>query len=468
MEYISTRDKSIKYNFKEIFLSGLAADGGLFVPVKYPALSIEKIKSFKNLSYPDLAYEICKIFISDKIESKVLKEIINKTYHETIFQDKEIAPLKSLDNRFYLLELFHGPTHAFKDFALQLMGHILDYFLNEDSKKAIIIGATSGDTGSAAISGCANCKNADIFILHPYNKTSEIQRKQMTTIIQDNVFNIAIKGNFDDAQAIVKHIFKQQENIKFNKKLIAVNSINWARIIGQIIYYFYVALKLDCYSEEINFSVPTGNFGDIFAGYVAKKMGLPINKLIIATNKNDILSRFLNKNQYNKKELLESLSPSMDIQISSNFERLLFDAHANDSDKIAALMAKFHDTGKLSVETDILKNIQNNFLSSSSNDSEIISVMQIIYKEFNEVIDPHTATAVKSSYDFTDNVNGKFVILATAHPAKFPKALAKAKIANKHIPDNLANILNAKEKFSILNNNPEEIINFIKSNSLNA
>jgi threonine synthase len=468
MEYISTRDKSLKYDFKQIFLAGLAADGGLFVPEEYPVLSEEKIKSFKNLSYRDLAYEICKIFISDKIENKVLKEIIDKTYNDTIFKNKAIAPLKSLDNRFYLLELFHGPTHAFKDFALQLMGHILDYFLSEDGEKAIIIGATSGDTGSAAISGCANCQNADIFILHPHNKTSEIQRKQMTTIIQDNVFNIALEGNFDDAQAIVKHIFKQQKNIKFNKKLIAVNSINWARIIGQIIYYFYIALKLDCYEEEISFSVPTGNFGDIFAGYVAKKMGLPINKLIIATNKNDILARFINNNQYAKKALLESLSPSMDIQISSNFERLLFDAHANNADKIADLMAKFHDTGKLAVDLDILKIIQNDFFSSSSNDSEIIAIMQKIYKEFNEVIDPHTATGVKSAYDFSHNINGKIVILATAHPAKFPQALTLANIKNNNIPANLANILDAKEKFTILANDPEKIINFIKSNSLNA
>ena len=466
MKYISTRGKSAILNFKETFLAGLASDGGLYVPETYPFFSANKISSFKKLSYTELCYEIFLPFIGKEIPAKKLKELIKKAYNESVFNHQAIAPLKQLNQKHYILELFHGPTNAFKDFALQLMGLILAYFLNENKEKAIILGATSGDTGSAAIHGCKKSKRADIYIIHPHNRTSEIQRKQMTTVKDKNVFNIALKGNFDDAQNIVKHIFCNQEFIGGKKRLIAVNSINWVRIMGQIVYYFYSALALGAPTRKVSYAVPTGNFGDIFAGYVARKMGLPIDKLIIATNKNDILARFINNNSYKRKKLNETLSPSMDIQISSNFERLLFDMHDNDANKIRELMLNFKEKGEINVSTHILNNIKQIFKASKSSDRETIKTMHSVFAKCHEIIDPHTATAIKAAVEFEQQIDGPIISLATAHPGKFPNALKKAKLKLPYLPDSLAKPLKEKEKFKIFANDANQISEYIAKNSL--
>ena len=466
MKYISTRGNAPILNFKETFLTGLASDGGLYVPEEYPVFSSSKISSLKNLNYQELCYEIFLPFIGKEIPAEKLKEIIEKSYQDSVFTHAAVAPLKQLSKKHYILELFHGPTNAFKDFALQLIGHMLAYFLKENSEKAIILGATSGDTGSAAIHGCKNCKRADIYILHPHNRTSEVQRKQMTTVKDKNVFNIAIKGDFDDAQNIVKHVFCNQEFIANKKRLIAVNSINWVRIMGQIVYYFYSALALGAPNNRISYSVPTGNFGDIFAGYVARKMGLPIEKLIIATNKNDILSRFINQNSYKRKKLVESLSPSMDIQISSNFERLLFDMHDNNSKKLSELMCSFKEKGEISVTSEVLDKIKAIFLASKSTDKDIVKIMKSISTNSDEILDPHTAAGVKSALEYEHIINGPIITLATAHPGKFPLALKKAKLNLPYLPDTLAKPLKEKEKFEIFDKNTSQITDYIAKNSL--
>ncbi|MFT5704037.1 MAG: threonine synthase, partial [Rickettsiales bacterium] len=369
MRYISTRQQGNSLGFEEILLQGLAPDGGLYVPEFLPQFSLAEIKEMAKLNYQDLTYKIIHPFIGGEIPDAELKNIIEKSYKT--FSHKAIAPLKQVSSNEYLLELFHGPTLAFKDFALQMLGNILDYFLTRSGKKVVIVGATSGDTGSAAIMGCKACDNAEIFILHPYKRVSDVQRKQMTTVIEKNVHNIAVKGNFDDCQAFVKKMFMLQssgEDFLKGKKIVAVNSINWARIMSQIVYYFYAGIRLGASENQpVSFSVPTGNFGDIYAGYLAKKMGLPIKKLIVATNSNDILARFINDNDYSRKELLETLSPSMNIQVSSNFERLLFDAYKNEGQpkELAKLMKAFENDGKLKAEPQVLKNIKKDFSAYS-------------------------------------------------------------------------------------------------------
>ncbi len=465
MKYISTRDNSKTYSFKEIFLQGLAPDGGLFVAQNMPRFSQEQINSFKNLSYQDLCFQIIYPFVSENIGKTPLEKIINQAYQG--FSHKKIAPVKKLGQDSYLLELFHGPSAAFKDFALQLVGGFVGYFLKEENKKAVILGATSGDTGSAAIMGCKDHSNVDIFILHPLNGTSEIQRKQMTTIENKNVFNSAIKGNFDDCQNIVKNIFANQSFLTENdKNLIAINSINWLRIIAQIVYYFYAYYQIAKRNEKINFSVPTGNFGDILAGYLAKEMGLPIDKLIIATNKNDILTRFINNNSYKKEKLEKTYSPAMDIQISSNFERLLFLALDKDSDKLTKLMNNFQEKGELSVAEELLNKIKKVFLSHSTNNQEIINTIKEVFATNNKIIDPHTATAINSSKVLGKDFLGKIINIATAHPAKFPEILKKANISLTEVPKNLTKVLTKKEKYNILDNSISQIIDFIKDKSL--
>ncbi|WP_372758314.1 threonine synthase, partial [Litorivivens sp.] len=323
MKYISTRGKAPALNFEDVLLTGLAPDGGLYVPEKLPTYSAEQIAAWSKLSYAELAFEIVKPFVDDCIPQEDLRAIVNDSYSD--FRHGAIAPLVQIDQNEWVLELFQGPTLAFKDFALQMLGRLLDYVLERKNQKVVVMGATSGDTGSAAIQGCKRCKNLDIFILHPYQRVSEVQRRQMTTVAGDNIHNIALKGHFDHCQAMVKASFADQSFLPEGRQLVAVNSINWARIMAQIVYYFYAGLALGAPGRKVSFSVPTGNFGDIYAGYLAKQMGLPIDQLVIATNCNDILHRFVSNNRFEKQELQHTLSPSMDIVISSNFERMLFD-----------------------------------------------------------------------------------------------------------------------------------------------
>ena len=340
MKYISTRGKAPELTFEDVLLTGLASDGGLYVPKEVPQYSKEEIESWRDLSYTELAHKIIYPFVEGSVDGDALKTMLEEVYSG--FGHKAVAPVQQIAHNEYVLELFHGPTLAFKDFALQMLGRLLDYILERRHEKVVIMGATSGDTGSAAIEGTKACRNVDIFILHPNGKVSDVQRRQMTTVKGDNIFNIAIEGNFDQAQDMIKASFGDQTFLRGERKLVAVNSINWARIMSQIVYYFYSALNLGGPVRPMAYSVPTGNFGDIFAGYMAKKMGLPIEQLIIATNSNDVLHRLMSKNQYEVHPLQHTITPSMDIAVSSNFERLLFDLYDRDGDQLSELMAKMN------------------------------------------------------------------------------------------------------------------------------
>ncbi len=468
MKFISTRLKSPTLSFEEVVLQGLAADGGLYVPEFLPQFSQKEISKMTKMTYEELFFEVTKHFIDNEIDSKTYKEIISKSYKN--FSHQAIAPLKQLDHNHFLLELFHGPTLAFKDFALQFLGNLLDFFLTKRGEKIVIIGATSGDTGSAAIQGCMNCKNAEIFILHPHNRVSDVQRKQMTSVIAKNVFNIAVKGNFDDCQAMVKKMFAAQNSgndFLKGKKMVAVNSINFARIMAQIVYYFYSALRLGCDEKTpISFSVPSGNFGDVYAGFLAKKMGLNIGKLIIATNSNNILERFLNSNDYSKGEMIDTISPSMNIQVSSNFERLLFDAHKTEKceENLAILMAEFERTHSLKVSDKILQNIQKEFIAFSADDFTTKKTIKKFFEKTSETIDPHSAIGLFAAEEFMKNeeYRGEIIVtLATAHPAKFPDAVIASDAPNPALPNFLKDLFDRKESFEVLENNLEAVKEFI-------
>lgn len=464
MRYISTRSKAKELNFQEVVLQGLAEDGGLYVPQFLPDFDKNALQKMRHLSYEELFFEITKHFVNDEIDKQTYQTIIKKSYAD--FAHTAIAPLKQLDANEFLLELFHGPTLAFKDFALQFLGNLLDYFLKKNGEQIAIIGATSGDTGSAAIQGCRKCKNAQIFILHPHNKISEVQRKQMTSVLAGNVSNIALKGNFDDCQAFVKKMFADQEFLK-GKRMVAVNSINWARIMAQIVYYFYAGLRLGATdTAPVSFCVPTGNFGDIYAGFLAKRMGLPINRLIVATNSNDILTRFINNNDYSKGKMIETISPSMNIQVSSNFERLLFDAHKElkCEKELAILMQEFEQNGSLKVKNEIFDFVKKIFNAYSIDDKETKKTILEIYKKTGETIDPHTAISIAATKQFmqSKDYKGEFVIdLATAHPAKFPDAVVESGAPKPELPHFLKDLFEKEEKFEVLPNNLEKVKDFI-------
>ncbi len=467
MKYISTKLSAPKLSFEEVVIQGLATDGGLYVPEFLPKFDSSQLLNLKKLSYENLFFEVTKYFIGKEINEETYKKIITKSYKN--FSHQSIAPLKQLSSNEFLLELFHGPTLAFKDFALQFLGNLLDYFLNKNNEKIVIIGATSGDTGSAAIQGCKSCKNAQIFILHPYNKVSEVQRKQMTSVISENVFNIALEGNFDDCQSMVKQMFGNQSFLN-GKRMVAVNSINFARIMAQIVYYFYAALRLGVSEENaISFSVPTGNFGNIYAGFLAKKMGLNINKLIVATNSNDILHRFMQNNNYSRLKLEDTISPSMNIQVSSNFERLLFDIHKEKKleKKMPEIMKDFEKTGNLKVEPEILEHIRKDFDSYRFSDLETKEKIAEIFAKTGEILDPHSAIGVAASNKFiSENYykNETVVTIATAHPAKFPETVIESCNQKPNLPFFLKDLFEAEEKFSVIENNLDKVKKFISQN----
>lgn len=466
MKYISTRGRAPKLSFEDVVLQGLATDGGLYIPENLPKFSEEEISQMKKLNYQDLTLKIIQPFVGGEISDDDLKKIIEKSYSK--FSNKAIAPIKQLSSNQFLLELFHGPTLAFKDFALQFLGNIFDFILERRKEKVAIIGATSGDTGSAAILGCRDCDNVDIFILHPYQRVSDVQRKQMTTVICDNVHNISLKGNFDDCQEYVKEMFADQSFLN-GRRMAAVNSINWVRIMAQIVYYFYSALRVDVSKKNpISFCVPTGNFGDIYAGYLAKRMGVPINKLIVATNQNDILTRFFQDNDYSRQDLIETLSPSMNIQVSSNFERMLFDYYKKfgRGNEIFDKMADFKKNGKLQVSAEILEDIRKDFDSYSISDKETCEVTNKAYQENQEILDPHTATGIGAAnlYQKSKNYKGEYVVvLATAHPAKFPDAVQKSGVPEAKLPLFLSDLMKKKEEMTILVKDINKVKDFISN-----
>ena len=454
MKYISTRDNNLEFSFEEVFLKGLADDGGLFIPVNIQPFSKEELDRFKKLDYTDLATEIIHPFLGSFITKESLKSLINKSY--STFREKEVVKLRKVGD-LEILELFHGPTLAFKDVAMQFIGNLYEYYLEKNNSEINIVVATSGDTGAAAIDAIKNKKNLNIFVLHPNNKISSVQRQIMTTGPAKNVFNIAIEGNFDDCQNIVKSMFA---DLQFSKSInmSGVNSINWARIIAQAVYYFYSYFKINS-SDKISFSVPTGNFGDVYAGYLAKKMGLPIDKLIVATNTNDILHRAISKGDYIAKKVSETISPSMDIQIASNFERLIYDISDKDSEITKEIMNKIKVNKYKINEKDLIK-INKDFVSECINEEETLSTIKQIYNEYNLVVDPHTAIGVGALRKL--NIKSRSIVLATAHPCKFPLAIEKAINKTEPLPDELNYILNEKEHYEILDNNVDKIKNYVK------
>ena len=454
MKYISTRDNNLEFSFEEVFLKGLADDGGLFIPVNIQPFSKEELDRFKKLDYTDLATEIIHPFLGSFIAKESLKSLINKSY--STFREKEVVKLRKVGD-LEILELFHGPTLAFKDVAMQFIGNLYEHYLEKNNSEINIVVATSGDTGAAAIDAIKNKKNLNIFVLHPNNKISSVQRQIMTTGPAKNVFNIAIEGNFDDCQNIVKSMFA---DLQFSKSInmSGVNSINWARIIAQAVYYFYSYFKINS-SDKISFSVPTGNFGDVYAGYLTKKMGLPIDKLIVATNTNDILHRAISKGDYIAKKVSETISPSMDIQIASNFERLIYDISDKNSEITKEIMNKIKVNKYKINEKDLIK-INKDFVSECINEEETLSTIKQIYNEYNLVIDPHTAIGVGALRKL--NIKSRSIVLATAHPCKFPLAIEKAINKTEPLPDELNYILNEKEHYEILDNNVDKIKNYVK------
>ena len=454
MKYVSTRDNSKEFSFEDVFIKGLADDGGLYVPKSLRKFSNDDLLKLKDLKYQELATEIIYHYSSDFISKNELSSIVEKSY--STFREKNVVKISDIGN-LRLLELFHGPTLAFKDVAMQFIGNLYEYYLSKKNEKINIVVATSGDTGSAAIDAIKGKSNLNIFVLHPNNKISSVQRKLMTTVDEKNVFNIAIDGNFDDCQNIVKQMFS---DLEFSKSInmSGVNSINWARIIAQSVYYFYSYLKLDT-NKPISFSVPTGNFGDVFAGYLSKKMGLPIDKLIVATNENDILHRAISKGDYVSKEVKETISPSMDIQLASNFERLIYYINNSDSAKTADIMKKIKQNS-YQIDNQSLEIIQKDFLSESCNEDETLSIIKKAYEEINMILDPHTAVGLGAAKKLSLD---DCVVLSTAHPCKFPEATKNAINKHEKLPAELQHVLNKEENFQVLNNNTEEVKNFIKN-----
>lgn len=457
MKYISTRGTAPVLNFEEVLLAGLASDGGLYVPETLPSFSKEEIANWASLSYAELAFKVISPFVSDSVAASDLKKMIDETYAG--FNHSAVAPLKELGTNEWVQELFHGPTLAFKDFALQLLGRLMDDALAKRGERLVIMGATSGDTGSAAIEGCRHSHHLDIFILHPHNRVSEVQRRQMTTILEDNVFNIALEGNFDDCQQMVKDSFADQSFLN-GRKLGAVNSINWARIMSQIVYYFSAALALGGPHREVSFSVPTGNFGDIFAGYLAKQMGLPIKQLVVATNRNDILHRVISGNDMSKGTLEHTLSPSMDIMVSSNFERLLFDVYGRDGAAIADLMDRFK-SGPVKLDGARWDSVRELFDSAAVNDEDTCATIASVYEETGYLLDPHTAIGVQAGRECNRDTSVPMITLATAHPVKFPDAVLKAGLDAPQLPSHMADLFEREERVSVIDNDIAKVQAFM-------
>ncbi|MCY4150020.1 MAG: threonine synthase [Gammaproteobacteria bacterium] len=451
MEYISTRGQAPVLNFEQATLNGLADDGGLYLPVSWPTLSQGEIHQLQGKPYSELAFSIIRHFTCDCVPDSTLKKLVRDAC--TGFRHDAVAPIKQLDNQLFLMELFHGPTLAFKDYALQILGQLFQYFLSRRGRTCTIIGATSGDTGSAAIAGLRGLSSVELFMLHPHNRVSDVQRRQMTTVIADNIHNIAVDGTFDDCQNMVKSLFTDLD-FKNKHALSAVNSINWARIAAQVVYYFRAAIALGAPEREISFSVPTGNFGNVLAGYVAKKMGLPIRKLIIGSNQNDILTRFFESGSMERRDVQTTLSPSMDIGISSNFERYLFELVDHDSDRLHGLMQEFQEKGRFDVGRDMLNRARKDFSAYRLTDEDTRKDIRKTYEATGEIIDPHSIIGVSAARK-EGFKEAPVVVLATAHPAKFPDAIKSALGFEPPLPDELSEILTLEERCR--NNLPNDV-----------
>jgi threonine synthase len=456
MKYISTRGTAPVLDFEGAMISGLARDGGLYLPSHFPTFSVEELRVLRGKPFTDVAFAVAKRFADGAIPDAELKAMVVEAYGT--FGHSAVTPLKQLDGNLWLLELFHGPTIAFKDVAMQLLARLMDWSLARSGTRANIIGATSGDTGGAAIEAFKNSDNASIFILHPHGLVSDVQRRQMTTVVTPQVTNIAIEGNFDDCQAIVKDLFNDH-TFRDGVQLAGVNSINWVRVMAQISYYMFAGLALGAPDRKVSFTVPTGNFGNVMAGLVAKRLGLPIDRLVIATNENDILDRTLKSGRYEVTGVHATTSPSMDIQVSSNFERLVYLANGNKPEAVVRAMAGLKQSGSFTLENAALAAIRHEFDSGRAGEAETAASMQAMLAHTGELLDPHTAVGVHVAQHHMGD--SPMVVLATAHPAKFPDAVFKATGVNPPLPEKLKGLMERTESFTVLSNSAEAVKSLI-------
>lgn len=443
MDYISTRGSAPALDFAGATLAGLASDGGLYVPRQWPRFTSEEIAAMAGLPYAELAARVMQPFVGDSLTPERLLELTTQAYGR--FAHAAVTPLKQLDEQQWLLELFHGPTLAFKDVALQLLGLLFEEFLGRGGDPLTIVGATSGDTGSAAIDAVAGRARVEIFMLHPKGRVSEVQRRQMTTVLAPNVHNIAIEGTFDDAQAMVKRMFNDAA-MTDRFAIGAVNSINWARLMAQVVYYFAAGLQLGAPHRKVAFSVPTGNFGDVFAGYVAAQMGLPIERLIVATNVNDILHRALTSGDYSAGTVTPTAAPSMDIQVSSNFERLLFDLGGRDGPALAAQMAEFEATKAMQLTNAQREGAAALFASARADANDMAGALRWAWEQTGELLDPHTAIGLHAAQQAGIDPTVPVVTLATAHPAKFGDAVEQATGQRPVLPQRVGDLYEREER----------------------
>jgi threonine synthase len=465
MQYVSTRGGAPALGFEEVTLAGLAADGGLYVPQEWPRFSEGQIAELAGLPYAELATRVMLPFVVGSLTREELLDLSTRAYGR--FAHAAVTPLVQLDQRHWLLELFHGPTLAFKDVALQLLGRLFEHFLEQRDDHLTIVGATSGDTGSAAIDAVAGRRGVDIFMLHPEGRISPVQRRQMTTVLSPNVHNIAIAGSFDDAQRHVKRMFTDPEMAgRFH--LSAVNSINWARLMAQVVYYFAAALQLGAPRRRVAFAVPTGNFGDVFAGYVAAQMGLPIERLIVATNVNDILHRALSEGDYSAGTVTPTAAPSMDIQVSSNFERLLFDLGGRDGAALAAQMRSFEETGAMRLTEAQLSGAGALFTSCRADAVEMSAAMAWAHGSCGQLIDPHTAIGLHAAQEAAIDPQVPVVTLATAHPGKFRDAVERATGTRPSLPARVGELFRREEKLALLPDDYAAICRFVATHTIPA
>ncbi len=449
MHYVSTRGAVAPSSFEAVLLAGLAGDGGLFVPATWPRLEADDLLALRGRPYPEVAFRVMWPFV-DGIEGGRFRELIAEAY--AAFAHGEVAPLRQIGPNHWLMELFHGPTLAFKDVAMQLLGRLFDEVLGRRGERVTIVGATSGDTGAAAIEACRDRDSIEIFILHPLDRVSEVQRRQMTTVTSKNVHNIAVEGTFDDCQALLKDMFADQA-FREATRLSAVNSINWARVMAQVVYYVYAAIQLGAPERQVRFVVPTGNFGDVYAGYVALRMGLPISRLVVATNRNDILHRFFSTGDYRPGETRPTQSPSMDIQVASNFERLLFELCDRDGAEVAGLMRQLGEDGGFRIDAnERLARARAWFDSAAVDEALTNSTIARMQQRTGLLVDPHTAVAIAAAWATEADEGVPTITLATAHPAKFPDAVAASSGERPELPARLADLYEREERFAVLAN----------------
>ena len=457
MRYVSTRGQAPELGFRDVLLAGLARDGGLYVPAEWPVLDDDQIRGLRGLPYAELAVHLLAPYVEGEIEASAFARIVDDAY--STFSHEAVCPIVQSGPNEFVLELFHGPTLAFKDVAMQLLARLMDHVLAERDQRATIVGATSGDTGGAAIDAFAGRDRTDIFILFPDGKVSPVQQRQMTTSTATNVHALAIEGNFDDCQDLVKSMFNNHA-FRDGVSLSGVNSTNWARIMAQIVYSFSSALALGAPDRAVSFTVPTGNFGDIFAAYAAKRMGLPIDRLVIATNDNDILARTLETGSYTTRGVVETTSPSMDIQVSSNFERLLFEASGRDAATVTRYMNSLKQSGNFTIEDGALGSIRAEFDAGRSSVDETAATIRSILAASGYLLDPHTATAMKVAREHASA--SPMVVLSTAHPAKFPAAVEAASGVTPSLPAALDDLMDRSERFTVLPSDPKMLEDHIK------